>query len=80
MEYLRGEISEPTLVSIDPGLLLASDDDILLLWDGSNAGEFLRAKRGVVSSTAALVTPKSVDPTFSSGHVKGRKIGLGLKR
>ena len=85
MEYLRGEISEPTLVSIDPGLLLASDDDILLLWDGSNAGEFLRAKRGVVSSTAALVTPKSVDPTFFFWACKGQEdrvraetVGMGI--
>lgn len=85
MEYLRGEISEPTLVSIDPDLLLASDDDILLLWDGSNAGEFLRAKRGVVSSTTALVTPKSVDPTFFFWACKGQEdrvraetVGMGI--
>ncbi|MDE2751907.1 MAG: hypothetical protein OXI83_04955, partial [Gemmatimonadota bacterium] len=64
MEYLRGETSEPTLIPNSPDLLLASEDDTLLLWDGSNAGEFLRAKRGVVSSTTALVTPKFVDPTF----------------
>ena len=88
MEYLRGEISEPTLVSIDPDLLLASDDDILLLWDGSNAGEFLRAKRGVVSSTTALVTPKSmksIDPTFFFWACKGQEdrvraetVGMGI--
>lgn len=85
MEYLRGEISEPTLVSIDPDLLLASDGDILLLWDGSNAGEFLRAKRGVVSSTTALVTPQSVDPTFFFWACKGQEervraetVGMGI--
>ena len=86
MEYLRGEeIGEPTLVSIDPDLLLASDDDILLLWDGSNAGEFLRAKRGVVSSTTALVTPKSVNPRFFFWACKGQEdrvraetVGMGI--
>ena len=85
MEYLRGEISEPALVSTDPDLLLASDDDILILWDGSNAGEFLRAKRGAVSSTTALVTPKSVDPTFFFWACKGQEdairaetVGMGI--
>ena len=85
MEYLRGETSEPTLVSDDPERLLAMDDDIILLWDGSNAGEFLRAKRGVVSSTAALVTPKSVDPDFffwackgKEGRIRAETIGMGI--
>ena len=85
MEYLRGEISEPTLVSIAPDILLASDDDILLLWDGSNAGEFLRAKRGAVSSTTALITPKSVDPAFFFWACKGQEdrvraetVGMGI--
>ena len=85
MEYLRGEISEPTLVSIAPDILLASDDDIRLLWDGSNAGEFLRAKRGVVSSTSALITPKFVDPAFFFWACKGQEdrvraetVGMGI--
>ena len=85
MEYLRGEIGEPVLVSSDSDLLLAADDDVLLLWDGSNAGEFLRAKRGVVSSTTALVTPKSVDPTFffwtckgQEARVRAETVGMGI--
>ena len=85
MEYLRGENNEPTLVSVKSDLFLASDDDILLLWDGSNAGEFLRAKRGVVSSTTALVTPKSVDPTFlfwackaQEDQVRAETVGMGI--
>ena len=85
MEYLRGENSEPTLVSVDPGLLMASADSILLLWDGSNAGEFLHAKRGVVSSTTALVAPKFVDPTFFFWACKGQEdrvraetVGMGI--
>ena len=86
MEYLRGEEgSAPSLVSIEPDLLLASNNDILLLWDGSNAGEFLRAKRGVVSSTTALITPKSVDPTFffwackaQEDRVRAETVGMGI--
>lgn len=54
MEYLRGdgepELVEPTLKDIIP-----NEGDILLLWDGSNAGEFLRSKSGVLSATIAKV-------------------------
>ena len=64
---------------------MASADSILLLWDGSNAGEFLHAKWGVVSSTAALITPKFVDPTFFFWACKGQEdrvraetVGMGI--
>jgi len=56
MEYLRGN-SEPTEFVSSEGMVKTEDGDILLLWDGSNAGEFIRAKYGAVSSTAALVSP-----------------------
>jgi len=56
MEYLRGD-SDPTTYVASEGMVAAEDQDVLLLWDGSNAGEFLRAKCGAVSSTAALVSP-----------------------
>ena len=57
MEYLRGETEAIGLVT-SKGMLVAKDKDIILLWDGSNAGEFLSAKYGAVSSTAALVEVK----------------------
>ena len=56
MEYLRGDEKARYFVSPD-NLLLAGASDILLLWDGSNAGEFLKAKCGASSSTMALVRP-----------------------
>ena len=56
MEYLRGDENARYFVSPDC-LLLAEASDILLLWDGSNAGEFLKAKCGAISSTMALVRP-----------------------
>ncbi|MCY4520391.1 MAG: restriction endonuclease subunit S [Caldilineaceae bacterium] len=73
MEYLRGESSEPTLVPLNERSVVAGDDSILLLWDGANAGEFLRAKPGVVSSTSALVTPRSVDSTYFYWACKGQE-------
>ncbi len=85
MEYLRGESTEPNLLPVDPSLLVASTESILLLWDGSNAGEFLRAKRGVVSSTSALVTPRSVNHRYFYWACKGQEdqiraetVGMGI--
>ena len=63
MEYLRGDTEASQYVSAQ-GMLTADDHDILLLWDGSNAGEFLKAKRGAVSSTTALVIPQQFDRKF----------------
>lgn len=63
MEYLRGDSDASTYVP-SAGMIAADDQDVLLLWDGSNAGEFLRAKCGVVSSTAALVSPIQFDRKF----------------
>ncbi len=85
MEYLRGEGGEPTLVPISGKLLMASNGSTLLLWDGANAGEFLRAKRGVVSSTSALVTPRSINPSYFYWACKGQEdrlrvqtVGMGI--
>ncbi len=85
MEYLRGGSRESHIVSVDPSLLVASADSILLLWDGSNAGEFLRAKRGVVSSTSSLITPKNVDRSFlywtcknQESRIRAETIGMGI--
>lgn len=63
MEYLRGYTEASQYVRAQ-GMVTADEHDVLLLWDGSNAGEFLRAKRGAVSSTAAIVTPLEFDRTF----------------
>lgn len=63
MEYLRGDTEASQYVPAQ-GMLTAEDNDVLLLWDGSNAGEFLKAKRGAVSSTTALVTPLQFNRQF----------------
>lgn len=85
MDYLRGDDSEPKLVPVDPSILVASEDSTLLLWDGANAGEFLRAKRGIVSSTSALVMPKDVDRNFlywacksQEDRIRAETVGMGV--
>src|SRR5438094_137368 len=49
-EYLRGN-SRPYYISDFPTKVEVQDQDLLMLWDGSNAGEFFLGKSGVLSST-----------------------------
>ena len=59
MEYLRNDIA-PTYVPIKECPLKANNGDLLLLWDGSNAGEFVVSKEGLVSSTMAKLKPNII--------------------
>ncbi|MCF8239749.1 MAG: restriction endonuclease subunit S [Melioribacteraceae bacterium] len=49
-EYLRG-ISQPIYVSPNGRLVEVDDDEVIVLWDGSNAGEIFISKSGVLAST-----------------------------
>jgi type I restriction enzyme S subunit len=52
MEFLRSPSSSPTEFAMpQDDLVIAESDDTVLLWDGANAGEFLKARTGAVSST-----------------------------
>lgn len=54
MDYLRGNSNYTSYVAEnDPNIYTVKDNDILLLWDGAKAGEFLRSKRGALASTVA---------------------------
>lgn len=85
MEYLRGEIEKPVFMKADQDSLYAEDGDVLLLWDGANAGEFSIAKAGIVSSTVAKIMPIGVDDRFLFWMCKGREdfvrsetVGMGI--
>ena len=57
MDYLRGRGDGSTLFPIhDSSLLIANENDLLVLWDGANAGEFIRSKYGYVGSTMAKLS------------------------
>jgi hypothetical protein len=58
-EYLRGRASAD-LAKAGPDAVRAGDGDTILLWDGSNAGEFFRAKPGLVASTMAKLSPSKL--------------------
>lgn len=49
-EYLRG-IGSPIQVKNQKSFVWVEDGDIIILWDGSNAGEILKGKNGVLPST-----------------------------
>ena len=55
-EYLRNRaVGVPSKAGSDA--IRVVDGETVLLWDGSNAGEFFKAKRGLVASTMARISP-----------------------
>lgn len=84
-EYLRGNSgAEPAKPG--PDAVRAQEGETLLLWDGSNAGEFFRAKHGLVASTMAKITPDSTfKPEFffhsvkhAEAYLKSQTSGTGI--
>ncbi len=53
MDYLRTGHSENFVD--DKSLLPINEGEVLLLWDGANAGEFIKSRYGVISSTVAHI-------------------------
>lgn len=64
MDFLRGEPKQTFYVSNNESVITTEENDTLLLWDGSNAGEFIKSKKGVLSSTMALIKSNSINNTF----------------
>lgn len=65
MDYLRGEPKQTFFVSNEETVVFTNKNQTLLLWDGSNAGEFVKSKKGVLSSTMALVdSDDSINNSF----------------
>lgn len=87
MDYLRGKTDQPLLVKDSDNYIKVSDEDILLLWDGSNAGEFIQSKNGILSSTMAVIYSKDtkidnrylwyITKTLESG-LKALTVGMGI--
>src|SRR3990172_9260202 len=48
-QYLRQNGSH-SFAEASENVIMVSEDDIILLWDGSNAGEVFLGKRGILSS------------------------------
>ena len=70
-EYLRGGAqAEPIKAGVDS--VEVKDGDTIVLWDGSNAGEALTGRQGVLASTMTLLKPVyGLDRDYFYYAVKG---------
>lgn len=74
MEYLRGGDENQWVKDSDA--LVIDKDEILLIWDGSNSGEFIKSRKGVISSTVAHIVFNNINKNFAWYHSKVLEIEL----
>jgi type I restriction enzyme S subunit len=77
MEYLRG--GEENQWVFDKDAKIIDENKTLLLWDGSNAGEFIKSRKGVISSTVAQIEFKYIHNNFAWYYSKFLEIELRKK-
>ncbi len=77
MEYLRGGEENQWVLDSNPKII--DQNEILLLWDGSNAGEFIKSRKGVISSTVAQISFYNIDTNFAWYYSKFLEIELRSK-
>lgn len=88
MEYLRSQTDSPSYVyADDPNILLVEEQDLLILWDGSKAGEIVKAKKGALSSTMGKIHVESelFDLNYLTYYLKNAEryiqantVGMGI--
>jgi len=88
MEFLRNQTENPTYVNKnDENVVLVEDTDLLILWDGSKAGEIVKAKNGALSSTMGKIRLESfkIDLNFLTYYLKNAEtylqantVGMGI--
>jgi len=86
MDYLRNEPKHISFVPDFDKCVLVDNNEILLLWDGSNAGEFMWSKQGVLSSTMAVINTKTdINKSFLfyqfkefERYLKDITVGMGI--
>ena len=86
MEYLRDKTKIPTHYEVENNSIIANKGDLLVLWDGSNAGEFILSKKGILSSTMAKICLiKKYNHEFlfyvlktNEKYLKDMSIGMGI--
>ena len=84
VEYLRGG-GNPKKVSL-ANAVYSKGGDLLMLWDGSKAGELLWSKEGVVGSTLVLLEPiKDINTGYAyyflkskQGYIQDLSTGMGI--
>lgn len=88
MDLLRGRNNIPSYVDVkNDNVVTVKEDDILIIWDGSNSGEIVSAKEGVLSSTMGKISIKN--DSFYKDYIKynlinyetdlrGNTVGMGI--
>jgi len=84
MQQLRGNIEAKEYAKIGDGILV-NDNDLIILWDGANAGELIRGKLGILSSTMAVFRSSNVDLDYlyyslvaNEHELRNKYIGMGI--
>ena len=54
-DYLRGVDAPEFYAKQDSKSIVIDDGEVIVLWDGSNAGEILISKKGVLASTMTML-------------------------
>lgn len=54
-DYLRGVSAPELYAKQDSKTIVIDDGEVIVLWDGSNAGEILISKKGVLASTMTML-------------------------
>lgn len=84
-EYLRGKgTAEPAKPAVNAVRVV--DGDTILLWDGSNAGEFFRGRKGLLSSTMTHIGHREeFEPEYFyyaakrwEAYLRGQTSGSGI--
>jgi len=84
-EYLRNN-GETKYVKISKDIISVNEGEIILLWDGSNAGEFFEGKKGILSSTMVKFSiKKEIDKKYlfyllktKERYLQGQTKGTGI--
>lgn len=73
MEYLRDKTKIKSFVLPQENLVEVNEGDLLVLWDGANAGEIIKSKHGFLSSTMAVIKPNEdfFDKNYFYQFLKG---------
>ncbi|EPP21618.1 Type I restriction-modification system, specificity subunit S [Vibrio fluvialis PG41] len=84
MQQLRGNSAPLEFADSFDGVLV-KDGDLIILWDGANAGELIKGKNGLLSSTMALIKSNNLDSDFlyyslqsSESELRDKYVGMGI--
>jgi type I restriction enzyme S subunit len=85
-EYLRGKTTNAESAKPSIDAVRVQNGDTVLLWDGSNAGEFFIGKSGLLASTMTLIKHgENLDSRYfyyavkqSESYLKGQTSGSGI--